>query len=75
MHVAAGRGFGGIDVGVGVDPDQADGLILAAVELGDAGNRPGCHGMVPAKRQRNFSGLERLDHEFRMFRASGGDLF
>ena len=75
VYVAAGRGFRGIDVGVGVDPDQADRLVLSAVELGDAGDRAGCHGMIPAKRQWDFPGLERLDHELRMFRAGGGDLF
>ena len=36
MHVAAGRRFGRVDVGVRVDPDQADVLVLAAIKFGDA---------------------------------------
>ena len=75
MHVAAGRGFGRVDVGVGVDPDQADALVLAAVELGDAGDRAGCHGMVAAQHQRDFAGFERLDHQFGVLGAGGGDFF
>jgi hypothetical protein len=31
-----GRRIGRVDVGVGVDPDQADVLVLAAIELGHA---------------------------------------
>ena len=50
-------------------------MILAAVELGDAGDGAGGHGMIAAERQRDFSGLERLDHQFGMFRAGGGDFF
>src|SRR5215469_14905930 len=31
MHVPAGRGFGRVDIAVGVNPDEADLLVLAAV--------------------------------------------
>ena len=33
MNVAAGRGFGRVDVAVGVDPQQPDALVLATVKL------------------------------------------
>src|SRR6478672_1778738 len=39
VHVAAGRGIGRVHVAVGVDPDEANLLVLLAIELGDAGYR------------------------------------
>src|SRR5579862_6117212 len=60
---------------MGVDPDQADVLILAAVELGDSGNRTRGHGMISAQRERNFSGFQSLQHKLGMLRAGSRDLF
>ena len=36
MHIAAGRRIRRIDVGVSVDPDQADSLFLPSIEFGHA---------------------------------------
>src|SRR4029077_6207395 len=37
VHVPAGRGFGSVEVGVGVNPDQSCLLVLAAMKLGHTG--------------------------------------
>src|SRR5215472_10036162 len=43
VHVAAGRGFGGIHVAVRVDPEQPDFVVLAPVKLSYARYRTGGH--------------------------------
>ncbi len=73
MHVAAGRRVGRVHVGVGVDPEEADFLVLAAVELGDAGHRAGGDRVIAAEDERNFAGFERLQHQVGALGAGGGD--
>ena len=46
MHVAGDRGFGRVDVGMGIDPDQAEFLILAAMVFRYSSDRPSGHGVV-----------------------------
>ena len=50
-------------------------LVLAAVELRDARDRAGGHGMISTKRKRDFSGFEGLDDELGMLGARGRDFF
>ena len=73
MHVAARRRVGRVHVGVRVDPEQADFLVLPAVELGDARNGSGSDRMISAENQRNFAGFQRLQHEVGALGAGGGD--
>ena len=54
MHVARGRGVRGVDVGVRIDPDDADLLALAPVELGDSGNGSGRKRVISAEQQRRL---------------------
>ena len=75
VNVSAGGRVGRIDVGVSVDPDQADVLILSAIKFGDSGNGAGGHGVISAKRQRNFSCFERFDDELCVLSAGGGNFF
>ena len=70
-----GEALGRVDVGVGVDPDQSDFLVLAAIELGDAGHRSRRHRVVAAQHQRNLAGFQRLQHQFGVLGAGGGDFF
>ena len=61
VDVARGRGFGGVDVGMGVDPEHADLLVLAAVELGHPGDGARRQRMIAAQHQGRhalFQGLE-----------------
>ena len=74
VDVAGGRGVRGVDVGVGVDPDQADLLPPAAVKLGHAGDRAGGQGVVAAQHQRRHALFEGLDHGLGGARAGFGDL-
>ena len=79
VHVAAGRGLGRVDVGMGVNPDQPDLLLLhaplLAEKLGHPGHRPGRDGMVSAQHQRKFSRFQRLHHDLRVLGARGRDFF
>ena len=56
-----------------VDPDQADLLFLATIELGDARDRARRYGVIPAENQRNFAGFESLQNQFGALGAGGGD--
>ena len=74
VHVARGRGLRGVDVGVGVDPEHADLLLLAAIELRHAGDRPRRQRVVPAQHQRRHAFFKRLHHGFGGARAGFGNL-
>src|SRR5271156_2729055 len=74
MHVSAGRAIGCIDVGVSVNPDKADVLVLTAIELRHACNRSRSNGMIATQSNRHLAGFQRLDHEFCMLGAGCGDL-
>ena len=74
MHVAAGRGVRGVDVGVGVDPDDADLLLAAAIEVGDAGDRACGQRVVAAQHQRSFAFFQRGQHGLGGARAGFGNL-
>ena len=73
VHVAAGRGLGGVDVGVGVDPDEADLLVFAAVELGHAGDRSGGDGVIAAEDDGRHAFFERVQDGFGGVGAGLGD--
>src|SRR5215831_5746851 len=73
VDVATGRRFGGVDIAVGVDPDQADALVLPTVKFGDSGDRAGSDGVIPAQHERDFPRFERFEHEVRALGAGGGD--
>ena len=75
MHVAAGRGFGSVDIGVRVNPDEADLLVLAAVELRDAGHRAGSDGVIASQHHGHFAGFQRLQHQLGVLGAGRGDFF
>ena len=62
MDVARGRSFGGVDVGVGVEPEEAYLLFPAAIEFGHAGDRAGGQGVVAAQQQRRHAIFQGLDH-------------
>ena len=74
VDVAARRGFGRIDVGVRVDPDDADLLVLAPVELRHARNRARGDGVVSAQHEGRHPLFQGLGHCFRRSRAGLGDL-
>ncbi len=74
VHVARGRGLRGIDVGVGIDPDNADLLVLAAVELGDTRDGTSREGMVATQHQRGHTVAEGTDDGTRGLVAGFGDL-
>ena len=62
VDVAGGARLGGVRVGVGVEPDEAE-LLLPPVEVpGEAGDRPHRHRVVAAEHDRRRSRLERLAH-------------
>ena len=65
VHVAAGRGLRRVDVGMGIDPDQADLLSFAPVELRDARDRARRNGMVAAEDHGRHAFFERLQHHVR----------
>ena len=48
MDVAAGRTVGGINVGVSVNPEEADLLVLAAMEFRDSGHGARCNRVISA---------------------------
>ena len=73
MHVSAGRAVRCVDVGVRVDPDQTNLLVLTPVELGNSGDSARPNGMVAAQNQRNLASLQSLQHQFRMLGAGRGD--
>ncbi len=74
MNIAAGRGFGRVDVAVGVDPQQADALMVAAIKFGDPADGARGDGVVAAKRERNLARFERLDHQLGLCLTGFGDL-
>ena len=73
VHVAGGRGLRRVDVGVGIDPEHADLLALAAVELGHAGDRAGGQRVVAAQHQRRHALFQGLDHRLGGAGAGLGD--
>src|ERR1700690_1645672 len=73
MHVAAGRRFGSVHVGMRVDPKQADLLTLPAIELSDARNRASCDRMISTQHKRNLAGFKRLKHHLSALGTSRGD--
>src|SRR5208283_5212627 len=73
VHVAARRRVGRVHVGVSVDPEQPDFLVLAAVELGHARHRAHCNRVIAAEDERNLAGFERLQYQFGALGAGGGD--
>ena len=62
VHIAGGRSFRGVDVGVGVDPEDADLLLLAAIELRHSGDGAGRQRVIPAQHQRRHALLQRFQH-------------
>src|SRR5258708_24770477 len=60
VHVAAGRSFGRIDVGMGVNPDESDLLLLLAIKLGHARNPAAGHPLIPPHHHRAFPPLPLL---------------
>src|SRR6266478_6091932 len=73
VDVAAGRRVGSIHVGVGVDPEEADFLALAAVELGHARHGTRRDGVIAAEDERNFAGFERLQYQIGALYTCGSD--
>src|SRR6185503_4855755 len=51
VDIATRRSIGGIDVRVGIDPDDADFLVLPAVKVGYAGDRTCRDGMIAAEHE------------------------
>ena len=51
-----------MDVGMGIDPQQADLLFAPAVEFGHAGNRPRRQRMVPAQQQGSHARFQRRQY-------------
>src|SRR5882757_5014130 len=49
MDVAGGRGLGRVDVGVCVDPDETDSLVLCAEVVSHAGDGAGGDGVISAE--------------------------
>ncbi len=74
MHVAAGRGLRRIDVGVGVDPDEADFLLPATIELGYTGDGAYGDGVVATQGERRHAFFERRQHALGGLGAGLGDL-
>src|ERR1700733_5286767 len=74
MHVSAGRAVGCIDVGVSVNPDEADVLVLTPIEFRHARNRSRSNGMIATQSNRHLAGFQRLDHEFCMLGAGRSNL-
>ena len=74
VDVAGGRGFGSVDVGVGVDPEDADFLAAAAVELGYAGDGTGGNGVVAAEDQGGHAALKGFNDGIAGARADVGYL-
>src|SRR5271154_6617659 len=64
MDIAAGRGFGGVDVGMGVDPDEANLFILAPVELGDTGDGSRGDGVIATQDDRRHAFFEGANDHF-----------
>ena len=76
MHIAAGRGIGSIDVGVGVDPDEADALVLPAIEFGNARDGACRHGVISAEaRAALVPASSVLSTKFGVLGAGRGDFF
>ena len=73
MDIAAGRGVGGVHVGVGVDPEEADFLVLAAVELGDAGDRAGRDRVIAAEDEGTLPASSVFSTRSALLGAGGGD--
>src|ERR1035437_5679711 len=73
VHVAAGGRVGRVHVGVRVDPEKADFLVLATVELGHPRHRTHSNGVIAAEDERNFAGFERLQRQFGALGAGSGD--
>src|SRR6185437_1683650 len=74
VDVAAGRSFGRVEVGVGVDPDEADFLLPLAVKGGDTGDGPGGDGVVSAEDDGAHAFFERLLDDFSSAGTGFGDL-
>ena len=68
------RGFRGVDVGVGVEPDESDALLAAAIELGQAGDGADTHGVVAADRERHSALAQDSADKVGVLLAGGGDL-
>src|ERR1035438_485295 len=73
MNVATGRSLGRVHVGVSVDPDETDFLVLAAEELGDPGHGSRSDRVIAPEDERDFAGFERLQHQVGAGGAGGGD--
>jgi hypothetical protein len=74
MDIAGGGGFGGVDIGMGVEPDDADFLILAAKELRYAGDGAGSEGVISAEDEGSHSILKALNDGFGSVGAGIGNL-
>src|ERR1700730_36935 len=73
MYVSAGRAVGSVEVGVSVNPDQANFLILTAVELRDTGNGSSGNRMIATQSDWYFARFQRFYDEVRVLAASGGN--
>ena len=58
---------------MGVDPEQPDVLVLAAVELRDAGDTARSDGVIAAENDRSHAFGERLQHHIGDASAGLGD--
>ena len=74
VHVAGRRCVRRVDVGVRVDPENADLLVLPPVELRDTGDRSCGERVVSAEHERRTAFFKRLHNGFRGAGASVGNL-
>ena len=72
--MTAGRGLGRVHVGMRVDPDQAELLLLFAEVARHSGDRADRDGMIAAQYQRHFALIRRSLHHPRETQTGGRDL-
>lgn len=75
MYVARWGSFGRVDVGVSVNPEQADLLLPAAIELRHARHRSGRQRVVAAQQERGLARFKRCYHGFGRAGAGLRNLF
>src|SRR5579872_2360497 len=74
MHVPAGRAVRSVDVGMSVNPNQADFLVLPAIEFRDTGDRSRGNRMIAAQSDWNLARLQRFHDELRVLGAGRSNL-
>src|SRR5579872_4795552 len=75
VNVTAGRAVWCVDIGVGVDPNETDLLILPAIKFCHARNSSRSHGMISAQNQRHLTCLQSFQHQVSLLGAGGGNFF